>query len=82
MYIHSIYTYIYVYIHIYMYICIYTVYIHIHSAVYAYRYMYRDQDFNENIGERIIRQIDRQKLWLYLTAFRCQITKESYKIIR
>ena len=39
-------------------------------------------DFNESIGERTVRQTDRQKLWLYLAAFRCQTTKQSYKIIR
>ena len=25
---------------------------------------------------------DQQKLWLYLAGFRCQTTKQSYKIIR
>ena len=44
--------------------------------------MYRDRDFNESIGERTVKQTDRQKLWLYLAAFRCQTTKQSYKIIR
>ena len=28
--------------------------------------MYQDRDFNESIGERTVRQTDRQKLWLYL----------------
>ena len=32
--------------------------------------------------ERTVRQTDQQKLWLYVAAFRCQATKESYKIIR
>ena len=27
------------------------------------------------------RQTDRQRLWLYLAAFRCKATKQSYKII-
>ena len=44
--------------------------------------MYRDLDFNESIGERTAWQTDRQKLWLYLAAFRCQATKQSYKTIR
>ena len=43
--------------------------------------MYRHRDFNESIGERTVKQTDRQKLWLYLAAFRCQTTKQSYKII-
>ena len=49
---------------------------------WAYRYMYRDRDFNESIGEHTVKQTDRQKLWLYLATFRCQRTKQSYKIIR
>ena len=44
--------------------------------------MYRDQDLNESIGERTVRQADRQKLWLCLAAFRCQTTKKIYKIIK
>ena len=43
--------------------------------------MYQDQDFNESIGERTVRQTDQQKLCLYLAAFQCQTTKQSYKII-
>ena len=50
--------------------------------LWTYWYMYRDQDFNKSIGERTVRQTDRQKLWLYLAAFLCQTTKQSYKIIR
>ena len=42
-----------------------------------YRYMYRNWDFKKIIGE-----IDWQKLWSYLAAFRCQTTKQIYKIIR
>ena len=42
--------------------------------------MYRDQDLNESIGERTVRQADRQKLWLCLAAFWCQTTKKIYKI--
>ena len=38
--------------------------------------------FNESIRERTVRQTDQQKLWLYLAAFRCQTTKQSYKIIK
>ena len=44
---------------------------------WGYRYMYWDQDFNKSIGEHTVRQTDRQKLWLYLVAFRCQTTKQS-----
>ena len=44
--------------------------------------MYRDQDLNESIGERTVRQADRQKLWLCLAAFWCQTTKKIYKIIK
>ena len=31
---------------------------------WAYRYMYRDRDFNEIIGERIVKQTDRQVMAL------------------
>ena len=44
--------------------------------------MYWDRDFNRSIGERTVRWTDRQQLWLYLAAFQCQTTKQSYKIIR
>ena len=37
---------------------------------WAYWYMYRERDFNESIGEHTVRETDRQKLWLYLAAFR------------
>ena len=49
---------------------------------WAYRYMYRNQDFNKNIGDCTVGNRDRQILWIYLAAFRCQTTKQSYKIIR
>ena len=32
---------------------------------------------NESIGERTVRQRDRQMLWLYLAAFRCQTTTKE-----
>ena len=42
----------------------------------AYSYMYRDWDFKRKYW-RAHRQRDRQMLWLYLAAFRCQtITQE------
>ena len=41
-----------------------------------------DRDFNKSIVERTVRQSDRQNTFrLYLAAFRCQTTKQSYKII-
>ena len=44
-----------------------------YTYMWAYRYMYQDWDFNESIGERTVRQTDRQtgqqKLWFYLAAF-------------
>ena len=36
---------------------------------------------NKSIGQRTIRQIDQQKLRLYLAAFQCQTTEQSYKLI-
>ena len=36
------------------------------------------QDFNESIGAHAVKQTDRQKLWLYFAAFRCQTTKQSF----
>ena len=53
-----------------------------YESFWTYRYMYRHRDFKESIGERTVRQTDQQKLWPYLAAFRCQTTKQSYKIIR
>ena len=47
---------------------------------WTHQYMYRDQDFNESIGEHTIRQTNQQNLWLYLTAFRCRTTEQSYKV--
>ena len=49
---------------------------------WGYWYMYRGRDFKESIGECTVRQTDQQKLCLYLATFRCQRTKQSYKIIR
>ena len=49
---------------------------------WPYQYMYWRRDFKKSIGEHTIRQTDWQKFWLYLAAFRCQTTKQSYKIIR
>ena len=48
---------------------------------WAHWYMYWEWDSNKSIGEHT-RETDRQKLWLYLAAFQCQTTKQSYKIIR
>ena len=48
----------------------------------AYWYMYQDEGFNKSIEEHTVRQTDWQKLWLYVAAFWCQTTKQSYKIIK
>ena len=50
--------------------------------LWGYQYMYQDQAFNKCTGEPTVRQTDWTKLWLYLAVFQCQITKQSYKIIR
>ena len=49
---------------------------------WAYRYMYRNWYFSASIGDRTVRETNRQKVRLYLAALRCQTTKQFYKIIR
>ena len=48
------------------------------EVFWAYCYMQQDRNFKESIEEHIVRQTAQQKL----VAFRCQTTKQSYKIIR